>query len=67
MNLQESIAQTIREFETSQTAISRQGMDRFENQYQRMLDQGLLEEPKYNLAPISTLPASVGCFITLQK
>lgn len=67
MSLQESIAKTIEAFEVSLSGSDRHGIEEFENQYQEMLDRGLIEETKYNLAPISTLPISAGCIQPQHK
>lgn len=67
MNLQESVANTVQAFERSLSKSDQGTINEFEAQYQKLLVRGLIEEPKYNLAPISTLPIGVGCILPKQK
>lgn len=67
MNLQESVAKTVQAFESALPKSDRGAINEFESQYQKLLVRGLIEETKYNLAPISTLPISVGCMWPNQK
>ena len=67
MNLRESITKTMQAFEISAPISELHGLEEFESQYQKMLGRGLIEEVKYNLAPISTLPVNISCMITYPK
>lgn len=67
MNLHESVAKAVQAYESSLPKADRGAIDNFESQYQKLLGRGLIEEAKYNLAPISTLPIGVGCVLPNQK
>lgn len=67
MSLQESVATAVKAYESSLQKSERCGINDFESQYQKLLGRGLIEDTKYNLAPISTLPIGVGCNLPNQK
>lgn len=67
MSLQESVTKAVQAYESSLQRTEKVAIDDFESQYQKLLGRGLIEETKYNLAPISTLPIGVGCILPIHK
>jgi|GEM_PF-6825869 len=59
MNLQQQVQESISRFEATTPEGNLRQVQAVHDLFEEMVAKGLVERPKYNLAPISTLPAKV--------
>lgn len=64
MTIEKSVTKAIQQFEKNTPISELKRLDEVHNLFEKMVSEGLVNRPTYDLAPISTLPTEVNMYFS---